>query len=397
MPRAPALLALLLAGLSALAAPAFPALARYGALPRTPERPITLLLAGVTPNYPASAVWPYPAAPEDYSGLTDTIVLAQLRPGGEVRLLSVPRDTWTYIPALPASRAGYGKINASNPRGGPQTLVRALETLLGLPIDAYALLSLNALRDLTEAAGGVTLKVPEAMQYDDDAGHLHIHLKPGAQHLSGEQAEGFLRFRHDGLGDIGRVARQQQFLAALAARLRSPLNLWRLPAVVGALDRNARSDLTRQQFASALGALLRGPKVSTATLPGDFGRGGTWTPDPAGIQKLVQQRFSDPGDPRSLSIGLVNMDAPDGSARRLKARLEAAGYRQVSIVRERRRRFPLTTVSGSANPAAARALLTDLGYGQSEPGAGAPGVALTVRLGADTGPGADPKLSADVR
>ncbi|MGI8747970.1 MAG: LCP family protein, partial [Deinococcus sp.] len=140
MPRAPALLALLLAGLSALAAPAFPALAKYGALPRTPERPITLLLAGVTPNYPASAVWPYPAAPEDYSGLTDTIVVAQLRPGGEVRLLSVPRDTWTYIPALPASRAGYGKINASNPRGGPETLVRAVENLLGLPIDAYALL-----------------------------------------------------------------------------------------------------------------------------------------------------------------------------------------------------------------------------------------------------------------
>ena len=53
-----------LAGLVALSAPAWPAAARYGALPRTPERPITLLLAGVTPNYDEAApVWPYPAKP----------------------------------------------------------------------------------------------------------------------------------------------------------------------------------------------------------------------------------------------------------------------------------------------------------------------------------------------
>ncbi|GGJ90061.1 LCP family protein [Deinococcus aquiradiocola] len=369
-------LAVVLAGGVALLAPAAPALGRFGSLPRASERPVTLLLAGVTPNYPPSAVWPYPAAPEDYSGLTDTIVLAQVQPDGQVRLLSIPRDTWVNVPGW-----GYGKINSANRRGGPDTLVQAVQQLTGLRVDAHALLSLNALRDLTDAAGGVNLTVPEDMRYDDTAGRLHINLKAGPQHLNGQQAEGFLRFRHDALGDIGRVSRQQMFLGALAARLRSPLNAWRLPAVVGALDRNASTDLTRGTFGAVLGALLHGPKVSAATLPGRFGPGGTWSPDAAGIRALVQEQFADPGDPRALSVALVNVDAPQGTARRVKARLEAAGYRDVRIVSEDRHALPRTTLSGNAG--AAGALRRDLGYGVPDGSAGAPGVALTVRLGAD--------------
>ncbi|GGR28031.1 LCP family protein [Deinococcus ruber] len=370
------LLSVLLAGVLALISPALPALTRYGAWPRTPAHPLNLLLAGVTPNYPPSAVWPYPASPEDYSGLTDTIVLAQLRADGSVGLLSIPRDTWTTLPGWGAS-----KINASNRHGGPQMLVSAVQQLTGLHIDSYALLSLNALRDLTQAAGGVTLTVPEDMKYDDTAGHLHIDLKAGRQHLSGTQVEGFLRFRHDALGDIGRVTRQQLFLGALSAQLRSPLNVWRLPSVVAALDRNAKSDLNRQDFAGILGVALRGPKVSTVTLPGDFGPGGTWTPDRAGIRRLVQAQFIDQSDPHNVSIALVNMDAPQGSAARLKARLDAAGYQNVQVVSEDRHSYPQTTISGQAT--AARKLQSELGYGRLDAAAGAGDAALTVRLGAD--------------
>ena len=366
----------LLAGVLALVSPALPALTRYGAWPHTPEHPINLLLAGVTPNYPPSAVWPYPAAPEDYSGLTDTIVLAQLRADGSVGLLSIPRDTWTTLPGW-----GNSKINAANRHGGPQLLVNSVQSLTGLHIDSYALLSLNALRDLTQSAGGVTLTVPEDMKYDDTAGHLHIDLKAGRQHLSGTQVEGFLRFRHDALGDIGRVTRQQLFLGALSAQLRSPLNVWRLPSVVAALDRNARSDLTRQDFAGILGVALRGPKVSTVTLPGNFGPGGTWTPDRAGIRQLVQRQFVDLSDPKSVSIALVNMDAPQGSAARLKARLDAAGYRNVQVVSEERHSYPQTTISGQGT--AAHKLQSELGYGTLDAAAGAGDAVLTVRLGAD--------------
>lgn len=364
-----------LAGVVAVAAPAFPFLARYGTLPHKPDGPVTVLLAGVTPRYDEQApVWPWPARPEDYSGLTDTIVLAQLRPDGTTNMLSIPRDTWVNVPQY-----GWGKINGSNPHGGPETLMGAVQSLTGVRADAYALLSLNAMRAMTQAAGGVTLDVAQDMKYDDNAGKLHIDLKAGRQHLTGEEAEGYLRFRKDNLGDIGRVARQQNFLGALLNKVKSPLNWWRLPGMVGAVDRNMKSNLSRDQVAGLLGAALSGPKVAMHTVPGNFGGGGTWVPDRAALSQLVDQNFTDPNDPRRLSIAVVNTAAPAGSARRLKDRLESLGYLQVSVSNGTQG-SAVTTVTG---PQAER-ILRDVGHGQVVQAPGVPGADVTVRLGSDT-------------
>jgi len=373
--RAALVLLIVLAGLVALAAPAFPALSRYGALPHKADGPVNVLLAGVTPDYDdAAPVWPYPAKPEDFTFLTDTIVLAQVRPDGTVNLLSIPRDTWVNIPGW-----GMGKINGANRHGGPQTLVAAVQDLTGVRVDAHVLLSLNALRSMTEAAGGVTLDVPQRMKYDDNAGKLHIDLQPGRQHLNGEQAEGFLRFRKDGLGDIGRVTRQQTFLTAMANRLKSPLHWWRLPAVVGALYQNTRSDLIRQEVGALLGAALSGPRVTTHTLPGDYGGGGTWVPDRAALSALIAEQFRDPNDPHNLRVAVLNVGAPDGSARHLQEQLARLGYQNVWIS-DAPRADVGTTVSG----AAAEQVLRDVGHGQVTRAPGVDGADVTVRLGTDT-------------
>ena len=191
------IIGVLVAAVVATAAPAAPFLARYGALPHRSGTPVTVLLAGVAPKYDESApVWPWPAKAEDYTGNTDTIVLAQVRPDGQVNLLSIPRDSWMNIPGW-----GWGKINGANPHGGPDMLIAAVEQLTGVQVDGYAFLSLYALRALTDAAGGVTLDVPGRMKYDDNAGRLHIDLQPGVQRLNGTQAEGFL---HYGVVSAGR-------------------------------------------------------------------------------------------------------------------------------------------------------------------------------------------------
>lgn len=378
-------LLLALAGLVALISPAMPALLKYGAVPSTPVRPVNVLLAGVTPEYDeTAAVWPWPAKPEAFTYLTDTIVLAQLRAGGEVELLSIPRDTWVNIPSVAGSQAGYGKINAANRRGGPEALVKTVQNLTGLPIDGYALLSLNALRDLTNASGGVNLNVPERMRYDDNAGHLHVDLQAGMQHLSGPQVEGFLRFRHDNLGDIGRVSRQQLYLQALGHKLMSPLNIWRWPSVIGALDRNTKAGLSRETISHTFGALLSGPKINTYTLPGGFGPSGTWTPNRSEIRALVSKSFSDPGDPRSRSVAIANIDAPAGAARALQDKLAAAGYNNVWIANLQRGQAPTTLIAGEAG-AALSGLRADLGYGQVQAvGGGAAGADITILLGNDT-------------
>ncbi|AFZ67274.1 LCP family protein [Deinococcus peraridilitoris] len=371
-----------LAGLAAYLAPAVPALTRYGALPKAPEGTQTFLVAGVTPKYPVSAVWPYPAAPEDFTGLTDTIMLVQVRAGErKLKLLNVPRDTWTAVPGW-----GYSKINAANVRGGPPALRAAVEDLTGIRIDGHVLLSLDALRDVTSAAGGVTVNIEKPMKYTDKAGGLFVDFEPGRHHLNGKQAEAYLRFRYDGMGDIGRVERQQAFIKTLGARLLSFPGMLYAPRVVGALERNVRTDLSRQDLAQLLGALLRRPTVETTLLPGGFGSGGTWEPDRAAIRALAQTTFAReilPGDPRGLKVALINESAPGGSARRLKEKLEGLGYSNV-VVGNGRGGVDHTTVFAADRRAAER-LRSDLGYGSvSVASTGEAGADITVRLGADT-------------
>lgn len=364
-----------LAGLVAVAAPAFPFLMKYGAFPKRPDAPVNVLLAGVTPNYQEGApVWPWPAKPEDYTGLTDTILLAQIRPDGTANLLSIPRDTWMNVPGY-----GYGKINGANPHGGPKMLMNAVQQLTGIKPDAYTFVSLYAVRSLTDAAGGVTLRVPQRMKYDDNAGHLHIDLQPGEQHLNGVQAEGFLRFRKDNMGDIGRVGRQQEFLSAMVRRVKNPLNWWRLPLMVSAADRNMKTNLTKSQVSALLGAGLGGLKVNMSTVPGDFGAGGTWVVNRPELDRLVAEKFRDPNDPHFLQVAVVNLDAPQGSAARLKTRLEGLGYHNVFIASETRGPAQ-TTISGKL---AAR-VRQDVGHGSIDQKSGAGGADVTIRLGSDT-------------
>ncbi|UFA50816.1 LCP family protein [Deinococcus radiophilus] len=382
---------LLLAALLALLAPAAPALARYGAVPLPADRPLNILLAGVTPKYPPSAVWPYPAAPEDFSGITDTIMLVQIRPGGEVQLLSIPRDSWVEIPGV-----GMSKINASNPKGGPELLTQTVSNLTGLPVDGYALLSLHAARSLTDAAGGVSVDVEKAMKYDDNAGNLHIDLQPGWQRLNGEQAEGYLRFRKDNLSDIGRIGRQQKFLTAFVDQLQSPLNWWRWPVVVGALNANSKSDLTRREVGAVLAAAMGGPTLNTHMVPGNFGSGGTWAVDQAALQQLIQTEFAGSGTANAadngsapaasvlntnLAVTILNVGAPSGSAGRLAEQLRAAGLSNVTTGNGD---GPgnVTTFQGEG----AQQLQSQLGFGEVLAGAAPAGTDLLIRLGADLPP-----------
>jgi len=379
--RWPSFLTWVLLGLAALTAyfaPAAPALARYGALPVAPDRTRTFLVAGVSPNYPSH----HTRAPEDFTGLADTIMLVQLRAGErKVKILNIPRDTWTRVPSH-----GMGKINGANRFAGPEGLVQAVRELTGIQPEGYVLLSLDALKDVTDALGGVDVTVENAMKYDDTAAKLHIDLRPGRQRLDGTQAEAYVRFRHDRLGDIGRVQRQQAFIGALMGRLSSPAGLARAPYVIAALDRNTRTSLSRDDVANVLGALVRRPHIQATLLPGRFGAA-TWLPDHDAIRELAATEFRAevvPGDPRGLRVLIVNVNAPAGSARRMKAKLDAAGYGSVTVGNADGAAAE-TVVQASDARVAAR-VARDLGFGRAETTTEAREADVIVRLATDVPP-----------
>lgn len=154
---------------------------------------------------------------------TDTIMLLHVPSGGgPTVLISVPRDSYVPIPGR-----SKNKINAAYAYGGAPLLVRTLEQATGLRIDEYVETGLGGFANIVDAIGGVRLCPKRAMN-DKDA---HINLKKGCQQMDGTTALGYARARKsDPRGDLGRVERQRETLAAIAGKTLSPgtlLKPWR--------------------------------------------------------------------------------------------------------------------------------------------------------------------------
>jgi len=138
-------------------------------------------------------------------------------------LISLPRDSYVTIPAWTDSKGkqhkeSKNKLNAAFAFGGPPLLVKTIETTTGLRIDHFAEVGFGGFVKVTDAVGGVRMCLDKPMK-DEKSG---ADLKAGCQNLNGAQALAYVRMRYsDPLGDIGRMQRQRQFLAALAHKVSS--------------------------------------------------------------------------------------------------------------------------------------------------------------------------------
>ncbi len=255
---------------------------------------LRVLLLGLDYNYTDQDI-EYSAAAR-----SDTIMALSLDlPTHSLHVLSVPRDMkYTFLD-------GHSdKINAAYSLGGPHAAERAVAQFLGLPgFDRYVVLRLDATKSLIDAIGGIDVPVTEAMNYDDSWGHLHIHFVPGLQHMNGEQAVSYSRFRHDACSDPCRIQRQQQVLRITIEKLRSnPLNDFaHLSALLDVVNQNVQTDLSTTEKMSLVKAYAdfsmkslqtdQIPYVSDQVLPN---AGDVLLPDEAAKAKLVQRLFLDP-------------------------------------------------------------------------------------------------------
>jgi LCP family protein required for cell wall assembly len=146
--------------------------------------------------------------------LTDTIMMLTTAPDGVATLISIPRDSLVEIPGF-----GQNKINAAYSLGGPPLLVQTVEQATGVRIGGYVEVGFDGFYEIVEAVGGVEVCL-EAPIADERAG---IDLPAGCQTLGGADALGYVRTRYtDPNGDFGRVERQREFVAALAATVATP-------------------------------------------------------------------------------------------------------------------------------------------------------------------------------
>ncbi|MFQ3548355.1 MAG: LCP family protein [Armatimonadota bacterium] len=277
------------------------------------------------------------------NGLSDTIVVMTVNTKThEVRAISIPRDTRVEIP-----NHGVGKINSAHVFGGPELTKEVVENILNEPIDYYIKTNTRGLKGMVDLLGGVYIVVDKNMKYTDRSAGLRINLKasPEKQLLNGEQAEGYVRFRHDRWGDSGyeivdgkkvprgRVVRQQIFMRALANRVLS------LPS------KRERADFLRKCYeneyvvtnmnlrdwdllADSIKDLMPEQMVMDV-LPGkpqNIGGGSYWVLDEEAVRQMVAThiRFEPITTPAKVEV--LNGSGIAGAATKVASVLEAAGF-----------------------------------------------------------------------
>ncbi len=157
---------------------------------------------------------------------TDTIMLLHVPRTGAPVLVGLPRDSYVEIPGR-----GANKLNAAYAFGGAPLLVRTVEQATGIRLDDYVEVGFGGFVGIVDAVGGLRL-CPESAMKDPKA---HLDVRAGCQQMDGPTALGYVRARYSdprGRGDLGRIERQQEFIAALGKRAVSPavlLNPLRLP------------------------------------------------------------------------------------------------------------------------------------------------------------------------
>jgi LCP family protein required for cell wall assembly len=181
----------------------------------------------------------------------NTDVIATLRIDGDrTQITQIPRDTY-----IEAESFGPVKINALYSLGGPEAVKREISQRLGRPIQHHLVVNLSAIRQMADMLGGIEVDVPKRMHYVDRSQGLSIDLQPGVQNLRGKDLEGFLRFRHDETGDLGRMDRQQLALKSLFRKLTRPEYLVRLPALMMAARKEIRTDLGPMELGGLITAM----------------------------------------------------------------------------------------------------------------------------------------------
>lgn len=261
---------------------------------------------------------------------SDTMLLISIAPyGKDINIISIPRDSKVYI----ANRNKPDKINHAFAYGGPDLSVKTVEETFGVRIDHYIALSNEGLIKFIDTIGGLPIYIEKDMYYHDSTAGLHIELTQGEHVLNGEQTEGYLRFRKDALGDIGRIRRQQWFFNALMARLKEPSVLVKLPEVLKVMPKYIKTDLSVYELSqyAAMVKSIDTSSIQVATLPGTPSTKGIvsyWILDPDKTQEIINKLvYRDKPAPltEALSVGILYTPSREAVARELKMHLEQSG------------------------------------------------------------------------
>ena len=207
---------------------------------------------------------------------TDALILATLnRDEKSIKLLSIPRDSYVYIPEV----GYYDKINHAHAFGDTKGTIDAVENLLEIPVDYYVKLNFHAFVEIIDAIGGVEVDVPyEFTESDSNDKRDTIHLLEGRQVLNGEEALAFARTRKKD-NDVLRGQRQLEIIDSVVKKSTSIGSLFKYDDIIEAVGNNMSTNMTFTEMKSFFHYATEGTNLNVEqfTLEGnDYQPDGTY-------------------------------------------------------------------------------------------------------------------------
>jgi LCP family protein required for cell wall assembly len=182
-------------------------------------------------------------------GLSDTTILLHLSADrSRAYGVSIPRDLIVSRPKCTDKKTGddlapqsVAQWNEAYALGGEGCTIAQFEKLTDLRVNHFMVVDFAGFTNMVDALGGVPVCLPE--EVDDPIGK--IYLPAGTYNVKGEQALDYVRVRHSigttDTGDIGRMKRQQAFLASMVNKAVSAGTLFNPKRLISFLDAATKS------------------------------------------------------------------------------------------------------------------------------------------------------------
>ncbi|MCF4150515.1 LCP family protein [Dethiosulfovibrio sp. F2B] len=304
---------------------------------------------------------------DDVEGVhrSDTIAFITLDIDNKrIKVMSLPRDTRTTI-----RDHGTQKINHSYAYGGVDLLKETVVNLIGMPIHYTLAVNYESFPKIVDSLGGIDVDVQKNLHYRDNAGGLYINIKKGWRHLDGKTSLEYVRFRHDALGDIGRIQRQQRFLKALLKKLYDPSTMSHLPEITEEILSVVETDIPPSQALQLIGYLkdISPERISFFTMPGKaamINGASYWSPDLLQTSTLLTSS-QDLSSAMNLSgqdeakvggvedlvseinrpIAILNGDGTSGLGKEISSRLEKHGIEVAYVGNAKHFDFHYSTIN----------------------------------------------------
>ncbi|MDW3935363.1 LCP family protein [Staphylococcus saprophyticus] len=197
---------------------------------------------------------------------TDAMILSTFNADKEqIRMLSIPRDTISYIPKV----GYYDKITHSHAYGGPTASMDSVEATLDLPVDYYVRINMEAFVDAVDELGGIKYDVPYNINEPNTNDTGKIKVKKGYQNLNGDEALAVARTRHQD-SDLKRGQRQMDLIKKLFAKAQKADSFNKLDDVVEIVGKNAKHNLSYDEIKVLATSYLKDDiKIKSSQLEGD--------------------------------------------------------------------------------------------------------------------------------